>query len=192
MQSAGEAIGLKAKLKSVSAANYINFFIDPEARKGVDGFFTDQLRRLRRPGRAATSRSSLKDGTQNYDGYDNPKRDAAAEAARGEADDTKRAQLVVEAQTIITEQMVVDPDRRADTVLIMNKDDHRRAGVVPVHVRALGCVTSAPPASSETAIGVAAVPRPRGSRCSSCTLLVVELRDLRVAVPRAGQPDRAR
>ena len=40
VQSAAQAIGLKAELESTSAANYINFFIDPEARKNVDGFFT--------------------------------------------------------------------------------------------------------------------------------------------------------
>src|SRR5262249_15353358 len=39
-QSAAKSIGLNVKLKSVSAANYINFFINAGARKGIDGFFT--------------------------------------------------------------------------------------------------------------------------------------------------------
>ena len=39
-QSAGQQIGLNVKLHSVSAANYIDFFIDPKARAGIDGFFT--------------------------------------------------------------------------------------------------------------------------------------------------------
>ena len=57
IRQAAISIGLKAKLKSVSAANYINFFTDPKARKGVDGFLTRQLPRLRRPGGASTTRS---------------------------------------------------------------------------------------------------------------------------------------
>src|SRR5207244_1810589 len=40
IRQAAISIGLKAKFKSVSAANYINFFTDPKARKGVDGFLT--------------------------------------------------------------------------------------------------------------------------------------------------------
>src|SRR5262249_36967165 len=39
-QAAGQAIGLKVALKSVSAQNFINFFTDPKARAGIDGFPT--------------------------------------------------------------------------------------------------------------------------------------------------------
>src|ERR1700722_9826027 len=39
-QAAAAAIGLKVKLDSVSADNYINFFTSAQARKGVDGFIT--------------------------------------------------------------------------------------------------------------------------------------------------------
>ena len=39
-QQAAEAIGLKVVLKSVSAADYINFFTSAAARKGIDGFIT--------------------------------------------------------------------------------------------------------------------------------------------------------
>ena len=89
MQSAAQAIGLKAKLQSVSAANYINFFIDPEARKNVDGFFTINYGDYADPA-ALLSTLVLQDGSQNYAGYDNPQVTKVMEAARGEADDTKR------------------------------------------------------------------------------------------------------
>ena len=36
-QAAAQAIGLKVVLKSVSAQDYINFFIDPKFRAGIDG-----------------------------------------------------------------------------------------------------------------------------------------------------------
>ena len=36
-QAAAQAIGLKVALKSVSALDYINFFVDPQSRAGIDG-----------------------------------------------------------------------------------------------------------------------------------------------------------
>ena len=38
LKAAAEAIGMKATLHSVSANNFINFFIDPKARAGLDGY----------------------------------------------------------------------------------------------------------------------------------------------------------
>ena len=55
-QTAANAIGMKATLKSVSAANYINFFIDPKARDGRRRVLHRQLRRLRRSRGAAEPR----------------------------------------------------------------------------------------------------------------------------------------
>jgi len=120
MQSAAEAIGLKAKLQSVSAANYINFFIDPEARKNVDGFFTTNYGDYPDPA-ALLSTLVLKEGSQNYAGYQNPTVTAAMNAARSEPDDTKRAQDVVEAQTEITKDVAWVAMAAPDTVLVMNK-----------------------------------------------------------------------
>jgi peptide/nickel transport system substrate-binding protein len=120
VQSAAESIGLKAKLKSTSAANYINFFIDPEARKDVDGFFTINYGDYADPA-ALLSTLVLSDGSQNYAGYDNPEVTKAMVAARGEPDDTKRAQDVVAAQTLITKDVAWIPMAAPDTVLVMNK-----------------------------------------------------------------------
>jgi peptide/nickel transport system substrate-binding protein len=120
MQSAAEAIGLKAKLKSVSAANYINFFIDPEARKDVDGFFTINYGDYADPA-ALLSTLVLKEGSQNYAGYDNPAVTTAMNAARSEPDDAKRAQDVVDAQAQITKDVAWIAMAAPDTVLVMNK-----------------------------------------------------------------------
>ena len=40
IRQAGQAIGLKVNFKAVSAQNFINFFTDPKAREGIDGFPT--------------------------------------------------------------------------------------------------------------------------------------------------------
>ena len=63
----------------------------------------------------------LKEGSQNYAGYDNPAVTAAMNAARTESDDTKRAQDVVTAQTQITKDVAWIPMAAPDTVVVMNK-----------------------------------------------------------------------
>ncbi len=120
VQSAAQAIGLKATLESVSAANYINFFIDPEARKTVDGFFTGNYGDYADPA-ALMSTLALKEGSQNFAGYSNPQVVAALEAARTEPDDAKRAQHVVDAQKLVTEDVAWIAMSSPDTVLVMNK-----------------------------------------------------------------------
>ena len=120
VQSAAESIGLKASLESTSAANYINFFIDPEARKKVDGFFTINYGDYADPA-ALLSTLVLAGGSQNFGGYDNAEVTKEMVAARGEADDTKRAEHVVAAQKLITEDVAWIPMAIPDTVLVMNK-----------------------------------------------------------------------
>jgi peptide/nickel transport system substrate-binding protein len=119
LQTAGEAIGLKVVLQSVSPANYINFFIDPKARATVDAFMTTNYGDYADPSGLYKS-MAMKDGSQNFSGWTNPDVTAAMDAARGESDDTKRAQDVIKAQTIITDQQVWIPIAAANNVLIMN------------------------------------------------------------------------
>ena len=114
MQSAAEAIGLKAELSRPRPANYINFFIDPEARKNVDGFFTINYGDYADPAALYDARR-CQDGSQNFGGYDNPEVTKEMNAARGEADDTKRAEHVVAAQKIITDERGLDPDGASRT-----------------------------------------------------------------------------
>jgi peptide/nickel transport system substrate-binding protein len=92
-KSAAESIGLKAQLKSVSAANYINFFIDAAARKDVDGFFTVNYGDYADPA-ALLATLVLPTGSQNYSGYNNPQVTKLLEEARTTADENERAQKV--------------------------------------------------------------------------------------------------
>ncbi len=120
VQSAGESIGLNVKLHSVSANNYINFFIDPSARKGIDAFFTVNYPDYADPAGLYAS-YALPEGSQNYDSYNNPKVTNLLETARSTADPTKRAQLVVAAQAILQKDLPWIPITSPDTILIMNK-----------------------------------------------------------------------
>ena len=99
-QAAAQAIGLKVVLKSVSAQNYINFFIDPKARAGIDGFLTVNYGDYADPAGLLGS-FALANGSQNYHGYANPTVTTELEAARSSSDPTVRAQHVVAAQTLL-------------------------------------------------------------------------------------------
>jgi peptide/nickel transport system substrate-binding protein len=120
-QAAGESIGLNVKLKSVSAANYINFFIDPKARAEVDGFFTTNYGDFADPASLLAS-LVMPDGSQNYSGYSNPQVVDLMNAARTEADDTKRAQDVADAQKLIMQDLPWIPNAFPNSEVITSSN----------------------------------------------------------------------
>ena len=104
VKSAAESIGLTVKLKAVAPDAYINLFIDPEFRKGIDGWFTlnypdyaDPLSLLRSV--------VVPDASQNYIGYSNPTVTQEIAAATASADPAARAAHVVAAQKMIAEEL---------------------------------------------------------------------------------------
>jgi peptide/nickel transport system substrate-binding protein len=119
-QAAGQAIGLKVALKSVSAQNFINFFTDPKARAGIDGFPTVNYGDYADPA-ALLSTVVLPDGSQNYDGFNDPKVTSALEQARGTADPAKRAALVAQAEKLTVQQMPWIPNAQPTSLLVLNK-----------------------------------------------------------------------
>ncbi len=121
IQQAAQAIGLKVKLKNVSPSNYINFFIDPKYFGSVDTFTTVNYGDYADPA-ALYNSFTMPGGSQNFNGYSNPQVIKDMDAARGEADPAKRAQDVIAAQKIITDQLVWIPLVAPNTVLVMNKN----------------------------------------------------------------------
>ena len=119
-KAACEAIGLKVEIQNVSPSNYINYFIDPKAWGSVDAFATSNYGDYADPAGLYKS-MAYPGGSQNFNGWSDPTSNAKLDAARSEKDDTKRAQLVLEAQKIITDQLVWFPLVAANNVLIMNK-----------------------------------------------------------------------
>jgi len=120
-QAAGKAIGLNVKLKSVSAQNYINFFIDPKAREGVDGFMTVNYGDYADPA-ALLSTFVLREGSQNYDHYNNPQITTDLETARSTADPDKRAQLVSDAEKIAATDLPWIPNTQPTNLVVFNKN----------------------------------------------------------------------
>ena len=110
----------------MSAANFINFFIDPKARVGVDGFLTINYGDYADPA-ALLSTLILPEGSQNYDQFNDPAMIAALEDARSTADPNKRAALVADVEKH-RHRPAVDPDRPADVRADDQQEAHRGHG----------------------------------------------------------------
>jgi peptide/nickel transport system substrate-binding protein len=119
-KTAAEQLGLKVTLDDVSPSNFINFFIDPAASASVDAFPTTNYGDYADPS-ALYKTLALKGGSQDFSGWTDPAVTTSLEAARSEPDAAKRAQHIVDAQKIITEQMVWIPTASPNAVLVMHK-----------------------------------------------------------------------
>ncbi len=120
LRQAAISIGMKAKLKSVSAANYISFFTDPKARAGVDGFLTVNYPDYADPA-ALYNTFAVKGGSQNYDGFEDPRITKALDEARTTTDQHQRAEQTAEAGSLIMETLPWIPLAAPNTVVIMDK-----------------------------------------------------------------------
>jgi peptide/nickel transport system substrate-binding protein len=105
----------------VSAANYINFFIDAKARADIDGFFTVNYGDYADPA-ALLATLVLPDGSQNYSGYSNPQVTQLMDQARTTPDDTQRAKFVADAQKLIMQDLPWIPDALPSSSLVTSSD----------------------------------------------------------------------
>jgi peptide/nickel transport system substrate-binding protein len=118
-QQAAEAIGLKVVLRSVSAADYINFFTSAAARKGIDGFITVNYGDYADPA-ALLSTVALPGGDQNYDGFSNQQMTSLLEGARSTANPDQRAHLVTKAEELAAKLLPWIPDVQPTNVLMLS------------------------------------------------------------------------
>jgi len=119
-QQAAEAIGLKVVLKSVSAADYINFFTSAQARKGVDGFITVNYGDYADPA-ALLATLAVPGGDQNYDNFSNPQMTALMNKAEGTANPDQRAALVAKAEELAAKLLPWIPNVQPTNVLMLSK-----------------------------------------------------------------------
>ena len=120
VRQAAISIGMKAKLKSVSAANYINFFTDAGARKGVDGFLTVNYPDYADPA-ALYNTFAVKGGSQNYDDFEDPRITAALDEARTTPDQKRRAEQTAKAGDLIMETLPWIPLAAPNAIVVMDK-----------------------------------------------------------------------
>ena len=119
-QQAAQAIGLKVVLKSVSAADYINFFTSAQARASIDGFLTVNYGDYADPA-ALLATLALPRGDQNYDNFSNPQMTALLEQAEGTANPDQRAALVAKAEELAAKLLPWIPDVQPTSVLMLSK-----------------------------------------------------------------------
>ncbi len=117
-QAAAQAIGLKVALRSVSAQDFIDFFISPQFRAGVDAFTGVNFGDDADPA-ALLAAFDLPGGSANYDNFNDPAITAALEQARGTANPDRRAALVARAEQLTMQQLPGIPDVQPDTALVL-------------------------------------------------------------------------
>ena len=120
-QQAAEAIGLKVVLKSVSAADFINFFTSAQARQGIDGFLTVNYGDYADPA-ALLATVALPGGDQNYDKFSNPQLTTLLNQARSTANPDQRAQLVAKAEELAGKLLPWIPNVQPTNVLMLSSN----------------------------------------------------------------------
>ena len=119
VKAAAEDIGLTVELRPVSAANYVNLFIDPSAREGIDGFITVNYPDYADPA-GLLGTFAIPGGSQNFNGYSNDAVTALFDQARATADPNQRATLVTQAQATLQTELPWIGIANPDTVLVTN------------------------------------------------------------------------
>jgi peptide/nickel transport system substrate-binding protein len=119
-QAAAQAIGLKVVLKAVPAQDYIEYFVDPKFRAGVDGFAGVTYGDYAAP-EAMLAQAVLPGGLENFDNFNDPQITAALDQARSTANPGKRAALVAEAEKLAVRQLPWIPDVQPTNVLLLSK-----------------------------------------------------------------------
>jgi peptide/nickel transport system substrate-binding protein len=119
-RQAAVSIGLKAKIDSVSAPNYINLFTSASARKGIDMFPTTNYPDYADPA-GLYNTFAIPGGSQNYDNFNDPAITRALETARSTANPDQRAALVSKAGDLIMQQLPWIPLDAPDTLLITSR-----------------------------------------------------------------------
>ncbi len=120
VRQAAEQIGLRVQIKSVSGANFINFFTDAKARAGIDMFPTVNYPDYGDPA-GLYNTFALPGGSQNFDNYSDPQMTKLLGEARSTANPDLRASLVAKAGDIIEQQQVWIPMAAPDSLLITSR-----------------------------------------------------------------------
>jgi peptide/nickel transport system substrate-binding protein len=121
VRQAATQIGLNATIKSVSAADYINFFTDAGARKGIDMFPTSNYPDYADPA-GLYKTLVLPTGTQDYDGFSDPAITAELNKAQTTADPDLRAGYVAKAGDRIAQLLPWIPLAAPDALLITHRN----------------------------------------------------------------------
>ncbi|MGH3360254.1 MAG: ABC transporter substrate-binding protein [Nocardioidaceae bacterium] len=120
VRAAATDIGLEVEITTLSDAQYSDLFASEAARAEVDGFIGDWY--LSKPDPLGMYDNAMPGGVNNYVGFDDPAYAKTYEAASGEYDEAKRADLTVKVQDLYLQSMVSIPLVMTPNTLVTSGD----------------------------------------------------------------------
>jgi peptide/nickel transport system substrate-binding protein len=124
VQDAGKKLGLNIQIKPVNPNDYGNLFFSDSARKGIDLFISENYADIPEPLETlyiTVTPQPANALTYNYDDYNNPPVTSDLRKAVAEPDTSKRASLIIDAQSVLANQPATLPLASPAVPLFLNK-----------------------------------------------------------------------
>jgi peptide/nickel transport system substrate-binding protein len=132
LQAAAKAIGFDASIKKVGF-DYAGTLYSGAKKPDVDIFETNYLSLVTDP-LSIYSQVGLPTGAANWGGYDNPKATELLNQALGTTDEAERAKLVIEAQTIMTQDYAWIPTTTSPNAFFLSSKITGAVVTAPAHL----------------------------------------------------------
>jgi peptide/nickel transport system substrate-binding protein len=124
VQDAGKKLGLNIQIKPVNPNDYGNLFFSDSARKGIDLFISENYADIPEPLETlyiTVTPQPANALTYNYNDYNNPPVTSDLRKAVAEPDPSKRASLIIDAQSLLANQPATLPLASPAVPLFLNK-----------------------------------------------------------------------
>ena len=124
VQDAGKKLGLNIQIKPINPNDYGNLFFSDSARKGIDLFISENYADIPEPLETlyiTVTPQPANALTYNYNHYNNPPVTSDLRKAVAEPDPSKRASLIIDAQSVLANQPATLPLASPAVPLFLNK-----------------------------------------------------------------------
>ena len=124
VQDAGKKLGLDIRIKPINPNDYGDLFFSDSARKGIDLFISENCADVPEPLETLypwVTPQPPNAVSYNYDDYDDPTVTSDLRQALQESDDTKRASLILDAQSVLATKPASLPLVTPAVPLFLNK-----------------------------------------------------------------------
>ncbi len=124
VQDAGKKLGLNIQIKPINPNDYGDLFFSDSARKGIDMFISENYADIPEPLETlyvTVTPQPANALTYNYDDYNNRTVTSDLRKAVAESDPSKRASLIIDAQSVLADQPATLPLVSPAVPLFLNK-----------------------------------------------------------------------
>ena len=124
VQDAGKKLGLNIQIKPINPNDYGDIFFSDSARKGIDMFISENYADVPEPLETlyiTVTPQPANALTYNYNDYNNPTVTSDLRKAVAESDPSKRASLIISAQSVLADQPATLPLVSPAVPLFLNK-----------------------------------------------------------------------